>query len=50
MSLNYLPNDSDSSGELLGRIALETGEPLDDWKPPKKVLDIIRQLQQEKRL
>ena len=41
---------SDSSGELLGRIALETGEPLDDWKPPKKVLDIIRQLQQEKRL
>ena len=24
MSLNYLPNDSDSSGELLGRIALET--------------------------
>jgi hypothetical protein len=41
---------SDSNGELLGRVALETGAPLDDWKPPKKVLDIIRQLQQEERL
>ena len=29
---------SDSNGELLGRITLGSGQPLDDWKPPKKVL------------
>ena len=41
---------SDSNGELLGRIALNNNEALDDWKPPKKVLEIIRQLQIEGRL
>jgi len=41
---------SDSNGELLGRVALDTEEQLDDWKPPKKVLEVIRQLQTEGRI
>ena len=41
---------SDSNGELLGRIALDSGQSLGDWKPPKKVLELIRQLQNEGRL
>ena len=41
---------SDSNGELLGRIALETFAPLDNWKTPRKVVEIIQQLQKEDRL
>jgi hypothetical protein len=41
---------SDNKGNLLGRVALENLEPLDDWNPPAKVLEIIRQLQDEDRL
>ena len=41
---------SDRNGNLLGRIALETMLPLDDWKPPRKVVEIIRQLKDEGRL
>ena len=41
---------SDSNGQLLGRIAVDTMESLDDWKPPRKVVELIRQLQQEQRL
>jgi hypothetical protein len=41
---------SDSNGELLGRVVLDADEQLDDWKPPKEVLDLIRQLQNEGRL
>jgi hypothetical protein len=41
---------SDSEGNLLGRLALDTLEPLDDWKPPRKVVEIIRQLVTEGRL
>ena len=41
---------SDSNGKLLGRVALENLEPLDDWNPPRKVVEIIRQLQAEERL
>jgi hypothetical protein len=41
---------SDSNGELLGRVVLDADEQLDDWKPPKKVLELIRQLQNEGRL
>ena len=41
---------SDNDGTLLGRVALETLEPLDDWKPPRKVIDIIRDLQEKGRL
>jgi len=40
----------DSEGNLLGRVALVTLEPLDDWKPPGKVVEIIRQLVTEGRL
>jgi hypothetical protein len=42
---------SDSNGELLGRISLANFESIDDdWKPPKKVVEIIRQLIEEERL
>ena len=41
---------SDSNGELLGRVAVDTGASLDAWTPPKKVLDILRQLRDEGRL
>jgi hypothetical protein len=41
---------SDSNGELLGRVALEDFQSLDDWKAPKKVVVIIRQLIDEDRL
>ncbi len=27
---------SDSNGNLLGRVAIETMEPLDDWNPPRR--------------
>jgi hypothetical protein len=38
---------SDSNGKLLGRVALDNLQPLDDWHPPKIVLEVIRQLQKE---
>jgi hypothetical protein len=41
---------SDSNGELLGRIVIENMTPLEDWKPPRKVLEINRQLIDENRL
>jgi len=41
---------SDRDGNLLGRVALETMEPLDDWKPPRKALEIIRELQTKGKL
>jgi len=41
---------SDSNGNLLGRVALENMEPIDAWNPPRKVVEIIRQLQDENRL
>jgi hypothetical protein len=40
----------DAKGHLLGRIAINTEEPLDDWNPPQKVLGIVRDLQNEGRL
>ena len=41
---------SDNNGELLGRVRVDTMEPLDNWQPPRKVLEIIRQLVEEDRL
>jgi hypothetical protein len=41
---------SDSSGEMLGRLTLENFEPLDDWKPPRKVIEIIQQIVKERGL
>jgi hypothetical protein len=39
-----------ADGKLLGRVAIESGEPLDDWKPSQKVLKIIADLVKEGRL
>jgi hypothetical protein len=41
---------SDNDGNFLGRVAVNTMAPLDDWTPPRKVLEIIGQLQDEHRL
>jgi hypothetical protein len=41
---------SDRDGNLLGRIAVETMEPLDEWIPPRKALEIIQELQTKGRL
>jgi len=41
---------SNSNGELLGRVATDNMEPVDDWRPPRKVVEIIRQLIDEGRL
>ena len=41
---------SDSNGRLLGRVTVEGQEPIDAWKPPRKVVEIIRRLRIEGRL
>ncbi len=41
---------SDRNGNFLGRVVVDTLTPLDDWSPPRGVLEILRQLQQEHRL
>jgi hypothetical protein len=41
---------SDGNGKLLGRVTVENLEPLDDWRPPRKVVVIIQQLLEEERL
>ena len=41
---------SDSNGKLLGRMAVETMQPIDPWRPLRKVLEIIEELQKEGRL
>jgi hypothetical protein len=41
---------SDSNGEILGRVRTDTAEAVDEWQPPRKVIDIIKQLQREGRL
>jgi len=41
---------SDADGNLLGRIRLDTKESLSAWKPTKKVLEVIDDLQKEGRL
>ena len=40
----------DGKGEKLGRVAIHTGEPLDNWRPTRKVLQIINELKNEGRL
>ena len=37
-------------GKLLGRVAIASKEPLDDWMPPRKVVGIIDDLQKEGRI
>jgi hypothetical protein len=41
---------SDANGELLGRVTVTDKRPLDAWIPPKKVVEIISQLEKEGRL
>jgi hypothetical protein len=41
---------STGNGRLLGRVALNNLQPLDDWIPPKKVLEVIADLEREGRL
>jgi hypothetical protein len=41
---------SDGNGELLGRVASGNFAPLDDWKPPRKVVEIIQQIVKERGL
>ena len=40
----------DGKGKLLGRVAIATKAPLDDWLPTKKAVEIINDLQREGRL
>ena len=37
-------------GRILGRIVLATKEPMDAWNPPRKVIQIIEELEKEGRL
>jgi hypothetical protein len=40
----------DSDNRFLGRIQIPSGLPMDDWKPTRKVLNIIAELIKEGRL
>ena len=40
----------DRRGRILGRVALSSWKPLDDWEPSRKVVQIIQQLESEGRL
>lgn len=40
----------DGKNRLLGRVALPGYEPLDDWSPPRKVIEVLIALQSEGRL
>lgn len=35
---------------ILGRVRIDTAEAVDEWQPPRKVIDIIKELQREGRL
>ena len=41
---------SDNNGKILGRIRLDPIEPVDEWQPSRKVIEIIKELQREGRL
>ena len=41
---------ADARGKLLGRVTVPGCEPLDAWKPPRKVVGILETLHQESRL
>ena len=40
----------DAKGKLLGRVTVPGNEPLDAWKPSRKVVEILESLHQEGRL
>jgi hypothetical protein len=41
---------SDDNGKILGRIGLDPIEPVDEWQPSRKVIEIVQELQREDRL
>jgi hypothetical protein len=41
---------SKMDGRILGRVVLATKQPMDAWIPPRKVLEIIAELEKEGRL
>jgi hypothetical protein len=41
---------SSSNGEIFGRVRIDTIDAIDDWQPPRKVIEIISDLQKEGRL
>jgi hypothetical protein len=41
---------SDGNGNLLGRVAVDDFSPLDEWHPPRKVVEILKALKEEGRL
>jgi hypothetical protein len=41
---------SDSNGKILGRVRLDTKKSIDAWKAPRKVIEIIEELQQTGRI
>lgn len=41
---------SDNNGKLLGRVRLDTKKSIDAWKPPRKVIEIIDELQRSGRI
>jgi hypothetical protein len=41
---------SDQQGKFLGRVRIDTKAALDDWKPPRKVVELIQELKDEGRL
>jgi hypothetical protein len=41
---------SDTNGRILGRIRLDTKQSIDPWKPPRKVIEIIEELQRTGRI
>ncbi len=40
----------DGKNRLLGRLAIPSHEPLDDWRPPRKVIEILDALRDGGRL
>jgi hypothetical protein len=41
---------ADGNGNGLGRVRIDNKEPLDDWTPPRKVKELIDELEREGRL
>ena len=41
---------SEDNGKILGRLALDPIEALDEWQPSGKIIAIIEELQREQRL
>jgi hypothetical protein len=41
---------SKMDGRILGRVVLATKQPMDAWNPPRKVIQLIEELEKEGRL